>query len=259
MLVYVDNVTVKAIFQALQNKVATTGTFSILILVKAHEEHYFIFIHALICILHMMIMSVTLRCSFCMGAFSVVLHSCLLPFFGWIFSFTLVQDIWSQILMNETWRQICLGLPWTLLNSLSVGSLSGYCCIERTVSKRTKPTTWNDASISVAITVIQILAVHGSISKNMILLWKVLCNLYLHWSILFIIPSSSAIPHLEYLSWSHTAFCPLGSFYPEFFSPLFLPNAHSFLNTKLLLLGLPPWGMHLWLCRLSCVLSQVLP
>lgn len=38
---------------------ASTSTFLILILIKAHDEHYFIFIHVLICILHIMIMSET--------------------------------------------------------------------------------------------------------------------------------------------------------------------------------------------------------
>lgn len=59
MLVYVDYVAVKAIFSTLENKEATPGTFLMLILIKAHDEYYFIFIHVLICVLHMMIMSIT--------------------------------------------------------------------------------------------------------------------------------------------------------------------------------------------------------
>ena len=38
---------------------ATGSTFLILSRIKARDEHYFIFIHVLICILHIMIMSLT--------------------------------------------------------------------------------------------------------------------------------------------------------------------------------------------------------
>ena len=227
MLVYVDSEALEAIFETWENKVATTGTFLILTL----TEH-FNFFHALICILHMILMHITRRHSvwefslwFCTSPPS----SCLWlgffqPYFSPKFSFTLVTKI------NE-WNKVVhpFGLLWAFSIPSQLEAYQDTAALR--VSKRTKTTTWKEASIAIRVT--QTLAMHLPMWKNVVLWTADVPSLP---SSALLYPLPSAIPHLECCSRGPIAFCPLGPLHLAFFLPLLLAYAYVTLKTKLLLL-----------------------